>query len=261
MAQTVKILCIGDVVRKPGCDFLMSALPKYKAENNIDVVIVNGENSANGDGMLKSSCECLFAAGADFITGGDHTLRRREFYDYLDTSLSVIRPANYGDGTPGRGFGIIDKGAYKVGVINLLGTTWTDGFASPFNAAEKIIEQLKKETNIVIIDFHAEATSEKKALGYFLDGKVSAVFGTHTHVQTSDAQVMSGGTGYITDVGMTGSEDSVLGIKKEIIIRKFCTGFTTMFEPADTPCFFQGCVFTVDRASGKCLNAESVTVR
>lgn len=261
MAQTVKILCIGDVVRKPGCDFLMSALPKYKAENNIDVVIVNGENSANGDGMLKSSCECLFAAGADFITGGDHTLRRREFYDYLDTSLSVIRPANYGDGTPGRGFGIIDKGAYKVGVINLLGTTWTDGFASPFNAAEKIIEQLKKETNIVIIDFHAEATSEKKALGYFLDGKVSAVFGTHTHVQTSDAQVMSGGTGYITDVGMTGPEDSVLGIKKEIIIRKFCTGFTTMFEPADTPCFFQGCVFTVDRASGKCLNAESVTVR
>ena len=134
---------------------------KYKAENNIDVVIVNGENSANGDGMLKSSCECLFAAGADFITGGDHTLRRREFYDYLDTSLSVIRPANYGDGTPGRGFGIIDKGAYKVGVINLLGTTWTDGFASPFNAADKIIEQLKKETNIVIIDFHAEATSEK----------------------------------------------------------------------------------------------------
>ncbi len=261
MAQTVKILCIGDVVRKPGCDFLMSALPKYKAENNIDVVIVNGENSANGDGMLKSSCECLFAAGADFITGGDHTLRRREFYDYLDTSLSVIRPANYGDGTPGRGFGIIDKGAYKVGVINLLGTTWTDGFASPFNAADKIIEQLKKETNIVIIDFHAEATSEKKALGYFLDGKVSAVFGTHTHVQTSDAQVMSGGTGYITDVGMTGPEDSVLGIKKEIIIRKFCTGFTTMFEPADTPCFFQGCVFTVDRASGKCLNAESVTVR
>ena len=261
MAQTVKILCIGDVVRKPGCDFLMSALPKYKAENNIDVVIVNGENSANGDGMLKSSCECLFAAGADFITGGDHTLRRREFYDYLDTSLSVIRPANYGDGTPGRGFGIIDKGAYKVGVINLLGTTWTDGFVSPFNAADKIIEQLKKETNIVIIDFHAEATSEKKALGYFLDGKVSAVFGTHTHVQTSDAQVMSGGTGYITDVGMTGPEDSVLGIKKEIIIRKFCTGFTTMFEPADTPCFFQGCVFTVDRASGKCLNAESVTVR
>ena len=261
MAQTVKILCIGDVVRKPGCDFLMSALPKYKAENNIDVVIVNGENSANGDGMLKSSCECLFAAGADFITGGDHTLRRREFYDYLDTSLSVIRPANYGDGTPGRGFGIIDKGAYKVGVINLLGTTWTDGFASPFNAADKIIEQLKKETNIVIIDFHAEATSEKKALGYFLDGKVSAVFGTHTHVQTSDAHVMSGGTGYITDVGMTGPEDSVLGIKKEIIIRKFCTGFTTMFEPADTPCFFQGCVFTVDRASGKCLNAESVTVR
>ncbi len=261
MAETIKILCIGDVVRKPGCDFLMSALPKFKKENNIDVVIVNGENSANGDGMLKMSCECIFAAGADFITGGDHTLRRREFYDYLDNSLSVIRPANYGEGTPGNGYGIIDKGAYKVGVINLLGTTWTDGFLSPFTVSEEIIEKLKQETNIIIIDFHAEATSEKKALGYFLDGKVSGVFGTHTHVQTSDATVLSGGTGYITDVGMTGPEESVLGIKKEIIIRKFSTGFTSMFEPADTPCFFQGCVFTVDRASGKCINAESVTVR
>ena len=133
MAETVKILCIGDVVRKQGCDFLMQALPKFKKDNNIDVCIVNGENSANGDGMLKSSCESIFAAGADFITGGDHTLRRREFYDYLDSSLSVIRPANYGEGTPGKGFGIIDKGAYKVGVVNLLGTVWTDGFQSPLS--------------------------------------------------------------------------------------------------------------------------------
>lgn len=261
MAEYIKILCIGDVVRGQGCEFLMQALPKFKKENNIDVCIVNGENSANGDGMLKSSCESLFAAGADFITGGDHTLRRREFFDYLDNSLSVIRPANYGEGTPGCGFGIIDKGAYKVGVVNLLGTVWIDGFESPFNVLEKILEELKKETDIIVVDFHAEATSEKKAFGYFADGKVSAVFGTHTHVQTSDAQVLSGGTGYITDVGMTGPEESVLGIKKEIIIRKFCTGFTTMFEPADTPCFFQGCVFTVDRKSGKCLEAKAVSVR
>lgn len=261
MAETVKILCIGDVVRKQGCDFLMQALPKFKKDNNIDVCIVNGENSANGDGMLKSSCESIFAAGADFITGGDHTLRRREFYDYLDSSLSVIRPANYGEGTPGKGFGIIDKGAYKVGVVNLLGTVWTDGFQSPFNVIDGICNEIKEETDIIVVDFHAETTSEKKALGYFLDGKVSAVFGTHTHVQTSDACVLSGGTGYITDVGMTGPEESVLGIKKEIIIRKFCTGFTSMFEPADTPCFLQGCIFTVDRKSGKCLEARAVTVR
>lgn len=261
MAETVKILCIGDVVRTQGCAFLMQALPKFKKENNIDVCIVNGENSANGDGMLKSSCENIFAAGADFITGGDHSLRRREFYDYLDSSLSVIRPANYGEGAPGRSFGIIDKGAYKVGVINLLGTVWTDGFQSPFNIIDEICSEIKKETDIIVVDFHAEATSEKKALGYFLDGKVSVMFGTHTHVQTSDACVLANGTGYITDVGMTGPEDSVLGIKKEIIIRKFCTGFTTMFESADTPCFLQGCIFTVDRKSGKCVEAQAVTVR
>lgn len=261
MAETVKILCIGDVVRKQGCDFLMSALPDFKKKNNIDVCIVNGENSANGDGMLKASCENIFAAGADFITGGDHSLRRREFYDYLDSSPLVIRPANYGGGAPGAGFGIIDKGAYKVGVINLLGTVWTDGFESPFTVFDRIYSELQRETNIIIVDFHAEATSEKKALGYYVGGKVSAVFGTHTHVQTSDACVLTGGTGYITDVGMTGPEDSVLGIKKEIIIRKFCTGFTTMFEPADTPCFFQGCVFTVERMSGRCIDAKAVTVR
>lgn len=261
MAETVRVLCVGDVVRNPGCDFLKKTLPKFKKDNNIDVCIVNGENSANGDGMLKVSCENLFAAGADFITGGDHSLRRREFYDYIDNSLSVIRPANYGEGAPGKGFGIIDKGAYKIGVVNLLGTVWTDGFESPFKVIDDILVELKKETNIIFVDLHAEATSEKKAFGHFVDGKVSAVFGTHTHVQTSDACVLTCGTGYITDVGMTGPEDSVIGIKKEIIIRKFCTGFTTMFEPADTPCFFQGCIFTVDRASGKCLGASPVTVR
>lgn len=261
MADTIKILCVGDVVRNPGCSFLMSALPKFKKENDIDVCIVNGENSANGDGMLKNSCESIFAAGADLITGGDHTLRRREFYDYIENNGSVLRPANIALSAPGRGVGIIDKGAYKVGVINLLGTTWTDGFESAFTAADREIEKLKKETNIIVVDFHAEATSEKKALGYYLDGRVSAVFGTHTHVQTSDACVLTGGTGYITDVGMTGPEDSVLGIKKEIIIRKFTTGFTTLFEPADTSCFMGGCVFTLDRRSGRCLSANAVCVR
>lgn len=205
MQKLIKVLCVGDVVGSSGCEKLRDCLSAYKRENNIDICIVNGENSAVGNGMLPRSCDHIFTSGADFITGGNHSLKRREFFDYLDSSDCIVRPANYGDGVWGKGFGIIDKGAYKVGVINLMGRVWLDGFGDPFEYAERIAEELKKETKIIFVDFHAESTSEKKALGYFLDGKVTAVYGTHTHIQTSDAQIMAGGTGYITDLGMTGT--------------------------------------------------------
>ncbi len=261
MSREIKVLCVGDVVGSVGCEFLRKKLSEFKRENKIDVCIVNGENSAVGNGMLPQSCNHIFTSGADMITGGNHSLKRREIFDYLDENENVIRPANYGDGVWGKGYGIIDKGAYKIGVINLMGRVYLEGHDDPFATADKIIEELKKETKIIIVDFHAEATSEKKALGYYLDGKVTAIFGTHTHIQTSDAQIMSGGTGYITDLGMTGPEESVLGVKKEIIIDKFRKGFTTMFETADTTPFMQGCVFTVDRDSGKTVGIESITVR
>jgi len=261
MSRIIKILCVGDVVGAVGCEYLRKKLSDFKKENNIDVCIVNGENSAVGNGMLPQSCEHIFTSGADMITGGNHSLKRREIFDYLDRNENIIRPANYGDGVWGKGYGIIDKGAYRVGVINLLGRVWLEGHLDPFDTADKIIDELKKETKVILVDFHAEATAEKKALGYYLDGKVSAVFGTHTHIQTSDAQIMTNGTGYITDLGMTGPEESVLGVKKEIIIEKFRKGFTTMFETADTPAFMQGCIFTVDCGSGKTLNAEAITVR
>ena len=261
MSREIKVLCIGDVVGNSGCEILRQKLTQIKRENNIDICIVNGENSAVGNGMLPNSCDHIFTSGADFITGGNHSLKRREIFEYLDREENIIRPANYGDGVWGRGYGIIDKGSYRVGVINLMGRVYLEGHADPFEAAENIIEELKKETKIIFVDFHAEATAEKKALGYYLDGKVSAVFGTHTHIQTSDAQIMSGGTGYITDLGMTGPEESVLGVKKEIIIEKFRKGFTTMFETADTPAFIQGCIFTVDRDSGKTVSVETITIR
>ena len=261
MSRNIKILCIGDVVGASGCEFLRKKLADFKRENNIDVCIVNGENSAVGNGMLPQSCNSIFTSGADFITGGNHSFKRREIYEYLDSADSVIRPANFGDGVWGKGYGIIDKGAYRVGVINLLGRVWLEGHSDPFETAEKIVNELKKETKIIVVDFHAEATAEKKALGYFLDGKVSAVFGTHTHIQTSDAQIMKNGTGYITDLGMTGPEESVLGVKKEIIIEKFRKGFAPMFENADTEAFMQGCVFTVDRDTGKTIEATAITVR
>ena len=261
MSREIKILCVGDVVGTQGCEFLRKTLSDFKRKNNIDVCIVNGENSAVGNGMLPNSCNHIFTSGADFITGGNHSLKRREIFDYLDNNDNIIRPANFGDGVWGKGWGIIDKGAYKVGVINLLGRVWLEGHLDPFSKAEEIIEEIKKETKIILIDFHAEATAEKKAFGYYLDGKISAIFGTHTHIQTADAQIMSNGTGYITDLGMTGPEESVLGVKKEIIIDKFRKGFTTMFETADTPCFMQGCVFTIDRDTGKTVNVEAATVR
>lgn len=261
MSRKIKILCVGDVVSQSGCDFLRKKLPEIKKEYGVDVCIVNGENSAVGNGMLPNSCEHIFTSGADMITGGNHSLKRREIYEYLDRNENVLRPANYGDGVWGKGFGIIDKGAYKIGVINLLGRVWLEGHSDPFQVAEEIINELKKETNIILVDFHAEATAEKKAFGYCFDGIVSAIFGTHTHIQTSDAQIMSGGTGYITDLGMTGPEESVLGVKKEIIIEKFRKGFSSMFETADTPVFLQGCIFTIDKDSGKTVEINAITVR
>ena len=260
MSKIIKVLCVGDVVDTAGCEFLTNRLSAYKRENSIDVCIVNGENSARGNGITPKSCEQLFIAGADFVTGGNHSLKRREFYDFLDSREDVIRPFNY-DNAPGRGFGIIDKGAYRIGVVNLVGRVWLDGFSNPFEKAEEAVEILKKEVNMIFVDFHAESTSEKKAMGYFLDGKVSAVYGTHTHVQTTDCTVLKGGTGYITDLGMTGPEESVLGVKKEIIIEKFSKGFAPMFETGEGASFMQGCIFTVDRASGKTLFAEAVTLR
>ncbi len=261
MSRKIKILCVGDVVSQSGCDFLRKKLPEIKKEYGVDVCIVNGENSAVGNGMLPNSCEHIFTSGADMITGGNHSLKRREIYEYLDRNENVLRPANYGDGVWGKGFGIIDKGAYKIGVINLLGRVWLEGHSDPFQVAEEIINELKKETNIILVDFHAEATAEKKAFGYCFDGIVSAIFGTHTHIQTSDAQIMSGGTGYITDLGMTGPEESVLGVKKEIIIEKFRKGFSSMFETADTPAFLQGCIFTIDKDRGKTVEINAITVR
>lgn len=261
MTRNIKILCVGDIVGTSGCEFLRKKLADFKKQNNIDICIVNGENSAVGNGMLPNSCGHIFTSGADFITGGNHSLKRREIFEYLDRTDNIIRPANFGDGVWGKGWGIIDKGAYKVGVINLLGRVWLEGHLDPFETAEKIIKEIEKETKIILVDFHAEATAEKKAFGYYFDGKVSAIFGTHTHIQTSDAQILAGGTGYITDLGMTGPEESVLGVKKEIIIEKFRKGFTTMFEVADTPAFMQGCVFTIDRDTGKTVNVEAITVR
>ena len=255
---TLNVLFLGDVVSQCGCDFVRKKLPAYKRFAGIDLCIANAENSAKGNGVTPQSAQFLLSSGVDFLTGGNHTFRRREVYDYLDETPSVIRPYNYPAGTPGKGAGTIDCGFVRVGVVNLMGTTYLEPLENPFDAVDRALAEVA-DCRIVLVDFHAEATSEKKALGYYLDGRVSAVVGTHTHVQTSDETVLPGGTGYITDLGMCGGIGTVLGVKKEIAIEKFRTLLPVRFDTEEElPCALEGCVFDIDEKTGRCRSAQRV---
>ncbi len=256
----MRILCIGDVVGGVGCRFLRAKLPALKKIKGVDLVICNGENSADGNGITPASAKFLFDSGVDAVTLGNHAFRRKEVFEYLDENPFIARPANFPSGaTPGRGIINLDTGRRIVTVINLMGNMYLDsGLACAFETVDGMLKQA--EGNIIIVDFHAEATSEKRAMGYYLDGKVSAVFGTHTHVQTSDAQVLPNGTGYITDAGMTGTVHSVLGVKTDIIINKFKTKLPARFDLADGDCKLECVLFDVDDSTGKCKSAESMRI-
>ena len=256
----MRILCIGDVVGSAGCHFLRSKLPALKRFHGVDLVICNGENSADGNGITPQSAQYLFDSGVDALTLGNHTFRRREVYELLDENPFIVRPANYpSKSTPGKGIINIDTGRRIVTLINLMGNLGVeDGLENAFECADRMLEQA--ESKIIIVDFHAETTSEKRAMGYYLDGRVSAMFGTHTHVQTSDAQVLPKGTGYITDVGMTGVIHSVLGVKTEIIINRLKTKLPERFEQAAGECSMEAVLFEVDDKSGKCVTAESLRI-
>ncbi len=260
MGKTVRVLAVGDVVSAAGCEKLRDTLPLFKKEKNIDICIVNGENAAVGNGMTAFSCEHIFASGADVITGGNHTFRRREFYDTLDNSHSIIRPINYSSDCPGRGYTIVDKGFVRIGVVNVLGTVYMENLKNPFDCMDEAVAALKDEVSIIIVDLHAEATAEKKSLGFYLDGRVSAVFGTHTHVQTADEQILPNGTGYITDVGMTGPSLSVIGVKPELAIEKMRTNMPIRFENSEGNCLLQGIIFEIDRSSGKTVSVERISL-
>lgn len=253
----MRILTIGDVVSKQGCDYLMKTLPSLKQKMKADLVIVNGENSAVGNGILPQSADFIFDCGADVITLGNHALRRQEIYNYLDEKEYIIRPANYHPSAPGKGMVIVDKGYINAAVINLQGAIYLDPIRNPFDAIDELIEEAKeKGAKIIIIDFHAEATSEKRGMGYYVDGRVSAIFGTHTHVQTSDNQILPNGTGYITDIGMTGPLHSVLGVSTELAIEKMKTGLPVRFKNEDGPCTLEGCLFEIDNKTGKTVYTE-----
>lgn len=254
----MNILVLGDVVSGIGCDFLRKKLPAFKKLKAIDFCIANGENSATGNGITPDSAEHLFTSGVDFITTGNHVFRRKEVYDYLDEKEFIIRPYNLDSSVPGKGLALIDTGRYTLAVINLMGNMYSDCCDNAFRAADRALKEIGNRTNIILVDLHAEATSEKKAMGFYLDGKVSALFGTHTHVLTADERVLPGGTGYITDIGMCGVKDSVLGVDKDIVIGKFRTGMPVRFDSADGSCMINGCIFNIDEKTGKCISAERV---
>lgn len=254
-------LAIGDVVGSAGCAFLRRTLPQLKKQHSIDLVIANGENAHDGNGMLPADAVHLLDSGVDVITGGNHTFRQRNVYDYLDESDRVLRPANYPAGAPGKGYTLVDLGFTTVAVINLLGVVFLDPLACPFETADRLVEQAKADgARIILVDFHAEATAEKKALAFHLDGRISALFGTHTHVQTSDAQVLPGGTGFLTDLGMTGPALSVLGVKPEASIARMKDKLPARFVNAEGPCLLEGCLFDIDDKSGKCRSVTTVRV-
>ena len=255
----MNILAIGDVVSSIGCEYLRKKLPSLKKMYGVDFCIVNGENSAAGNGITPQSADFLFDSGADLITTGNHVFRRREIYDRLDTDRNIIRPANYYSGNPGKGYAIADMGSVKIGVINLAGNAFMEG-ANPFTAADEVLRKLD-DCRIILCDFHAEATGEKRALGFYLDGRVSAVFGTHTHVQTADEQILPNGTGYITDLGMVGTVNSVLGVSPEAIITKLKTGMPTRFDNNEGECMLNACLFEIDKQSGKTTAVQRINIR
>lgn len=253
-----KVLAVGDVVGTPGLKRLGKSLRKLKRETNADFVVVNGENASNL-GMTPDQGEDIFSAGADVITMGNHTFSRREIVPYIEENRYVLRPANLPPQQPGRCWGVYESKAGDVAVIDLIGRVAMDYTPNnPFLLMDQILPQI--QAKIILVELHAEATSEKLAMGYMLDGSVSAVWGTHTHVPTADAMVLPKGTGYVTDLGMTGPAVSVLGIQPKLSIDKFRGELYQRYQVADGPTKLNGVLFTIDSATGKCLGVKRVDV-
>lgn len=256
----IKILFIGDIVGRPARKYLGEKLFAVRKELSLDCVIANGENASGGSGLTPDNARELFSAGIDILTSGDHIFKKKVAKDTLE-KFDVIRPLNYGELAWGRGFLIKKIKGVRVGVINLLGRVFMPPIDCPFKAVRDILPQMREQADVVLVDMHAEATSEMVAMGYFLGGKVSAVLGTHTHIPTADERIIDGYTAYITDVGMTGSCDSVLGREKSHIIERFLTGMPLRFNLACSDVRIQGVVMDIDDATGQALSIKRVEYR
>ncbi|MFC1644169.1 TIGR00282 family metallophosphoesterase [Candidatus Omnitrophota bacterium] len=255
----MRIVFIGDIVGKPGREIIRKLLRDLKKKEKADCVIANGENAAGGSGITPRIAEELFDSGIDVLTSGDHIWKKKEIYDFLETTDHLIRPANYPGSVPGKGSTVVNiKDLGKIGVVNLIGRVFMEAVDCPFERARKEVEKIRKETPVIIVDMHAEATSEKVAMGWYLDGTVSAVVGTHTHIQTADEKILPGGTAYITDCGMTGPYDSVIGRKKEQILTRFLTQLPARFEMATEGVEMHGVAIEVDEKEGKARSIKRI---
>jgi metallophosphoesterase (TIGR00282 family) len=251
---TLNILALGDIIGKPGRVALAKNLDALIQECNADFVLANGENASGGLGITPQVAEELLSLSIDMLTSGNHIWKHREIRGFLDSQPRLLRPANYPDGSPGRGSGLYQaQNGMTIAVLNLEGLLFMNPLPCPFRTADRELEALRRKTPLCIVDFHAEATSEKRALGHYLDGRVTAVVGTHTHIPTADAEVLPGGTGYLTDLGMCGPTDSVIGIRKEHAIARFTEKLPTNFQVAKGRVQIQGALIVADAKTGKCL--------
>lgn len=255
----MRLLMIGDVVGRPGRKAVRQNLSELRRDYDLSLVIANGENASGGVGITKNEAEELFSYGVDIITSGNHIWDKKEAYEYIDKNKHIIRPANYPPGLPGSGVVVYEtKNRYKIAVLNLSGRAFMPALDCPFRMADELIENLQGRANAIIVDFHAEATSEKIAFGWYLAGRAAAVCGTHTHVQTADERILPGGTAYITDLGMTGPYTSVIGSNKDIIIKRFLTQLPMRMEVAAGLYQFNGVIIEIDENSGEALSIERI---
>jgi metallophosphoesterase (TIGR00282 family) len=257
----MRILCIGDVVGRPGREAFVRLVAMLRQDTGAECVVLNAENAAGGSGITSRLARELFAAGADAVTLGDHAWRQRDVFEAFAEFSTLVRPANFPSEAPGRGACLVElEGGLRVGVINLVGRIFMDPSECPFRAADAAIAELGQKTSIIVVDMHAEATSEKVAMGRYLDGRVSVVFGTHTHVPTADETILPGGTAYITDVGMTGPHDSVLGREVKPVLKKLTTGVPARFDVATGDVRLSGIVVTVDERTGRATEIARIQV-
>jgi len=252
----MKILFAGDVVGSPGRDAMRILLPKLKNEFGIDFTVANAENAAGGSGITARIAQDLFESGVDVLTSGDHIWKKSDIFEIIEREPRIIRPVNFPPGAPGRGAEVFVRAGVRIGVVNVQGRVFMEALDCPFKAVNQAVEEIRKTSAIIIVDVHAEATSEKVALGWYLDGKVSAVIGTHTHVQTADERILPQGTAYITDAGMVGPLDSVIGRRIEDVLSRFITAIPTRFEVAKENVQLQGVVVDIDEQTGR---ARSIT--
>ncbi len=258
----MRILFVGDVVGRPGRRAVAELLPGLVEDHQVELTVVNGENAAGGIGITDSTASELFGAGVDVITGGNHVWDKREGLGFVSSCDRLVRPANYPPDTPGRGHGLFrTRAGGTVGIVNLQGRVFMQAIDCPFRVGSELVDELRAATPVVLVDVHAEATAEKLALGWYLVGRASAVLGTHTHVQTADERILEEHTAYITDVGMTGPERSVIGVKTELSIARFVTQRPHRFEVAQGPCVLNAVLLTVDAATGAATRIERVNAR